>query len=151
MFECLGNYLYCSSCFRASFCVSKSRLTRQREIKRQQNQDPSTEMTKCEVEEQRHGLYVVMPSGVDSSFKKWWRALEPSAPIVVRTPHARHSNAGEISHSAKTTFRKHFLEFVDCNSQPNSRSTDSHGPTYCFGLQFSTVQMPKKGVSHYQE
>ena len=49
------------------------------------------------------------------------------------------------------TIHQQFLEFVDMNSQPNSRSADSSGPTVYFSPKFTTIQMPKKGTSHYQE
>ena len=151
MFDSLGNYLYCSSCIRAAFGISKQRLTRQRNIKRKENQEPTSELTKTEVEEQRLGQYVVMPARVDSSFKNWWEPLEPSATVTVRMPHSRHGNAGQVSHSAKTSVRERFLEFVDNNSQPNGRSADSHGPTSYFSPQFTAIQMPKKKVHHYEE
>ena len=108
-------------------------------------------MTKSEVEEERLGQYVLMPSALDLSFKAWWRSLEPSATVEVRYPHARHGNAGQISHAAKTTTHEEFIRFVDMNSQPNGRSADSSGPTHYFSPQFTSIQMPKAGVSHYEE
>ena len=151
VFDSLGNYLYCSACIRASFGVSKARLTRQRNIKRKECQQPTIEMTKSEVEEERLGQYVLMPSALDLSFKMWWRSLEPSATVEVRYPHARHGNGGKISHAAKTTTHEEFIRFVDMNSQPNGRSADSSGPTNYFSPQFTSIQMPKAGVSHYEE
>ena len=148
MFDSLGNYLYCSSCIRAAFGISKQRLTRQRNIKRKENQEPTSELTKTEVEEQRLGQYVVMPARVDSSFKDWWEPLEPSATVTVRMPHSRHGNAGQVSHSAKTSVREQFLEFVDNNSQRNG---NSHSPTSYFSPQFASIQMPKKGIPRYEE
>ena len=44
-----------------------------------------------------------------------------------------------------------FLQFVDINSQPNGRSADSTGPTVYFLPKFTTIQVPKAGVSHYEE
>ena len=151
VFDSLGNYLYCAACIRAAFGVSKSRLTRQRNIKRSESQQPTTEMTKMEVEDERLGKYVVMPSTVDLSFKSWWRALEPTATVEVRFPHARHGNAGQVSHSAKTTTQEEFIRFVDMNSQPNGRSADSSGPTHYFSSQFTSIQMPKPSVSNYED
>ena len=108
-------------------------------------------MTKSEVEEKLLGQYVSMPSTLELSFKSWWRSLEPSHVVVVSYPHARHGNAGKVSHSAKTTVHDDFIKFVDMNSQPNGRSADSSGPTHYFSPKFTSVQMPKTGVSHYEE
>ena len=92
-----------------------------------------------------------MSANLDCSFKSWWRSVEPTDEVEVRTPHGRHSNAGKVSHSAKTATHEKFLEFVDMNSQQNSRSADSSGPTFYFSPKFTSIQMPKKNVHHYQE
>ena len=104
-------------------------------------------MTKSEVEDQHLGERVVMPANLDCSFKSWWRSVEPTDEVEVRTPHGRHGNAGKV---AKTTTHEKFLDFVDMNSQPNGLSADSSGPTY-FSPKFTSIQMPKKSVHHYQE
>lgn len=44
-----------------------------------------------------------------------------------------------------------FLQFVDINNQPDSRSDDSTGPTAYFLPKFTTIQAPKAGVNHYEE
>jgi len=108
-------------------------------------------MTKAEVEDKRLGQYVLMPDGLGSSFKDWWRSVDPSHTVEVKNPVGRHGNAGKVSHSAKTEIKEKFLEFVDANSQPNGRSADSSGPTFYFSPKFTTIQMPKKEVNHYQE
>ena len=69
--------------------------------------------------------------------------LEPSVTVEVRYPHARNGNAGQVSHSAKTTTREEFIRFVDMNSQPNGRSADSSGPTHYFSPQFTSIQTSK--------
>ena len=46
---------------------------------------------------------------------------------------------------------EYFLQFVDCNSQPNGRSADSSGPTLYFISKFTTIQIPKKDVHNYSE
>ena len=71
--------------------------------------------------------------------------------VQVRYPHDRHGNAGKVSHAAKTSILQDFLTFVDTNSQPNGRSSDSSGPTYYFLPKFTTLQTPKVGSSHYEE
>ena len=151
VFDSLGNYLYCSSCVRNAFGVSGARLTRLRNVKRRECSHPTADMRKSEVEEQRLGEFVVMPAALDCSFKSWWRSLEPSHGVKVQTPHGRHGNAGKMSHSAKEAIRENFLELVDANTQPNGRSADSSGPTFYFSPKFTTIQMPKKEVSHFQE
>ena len=56
-----------------------------------------------------------------------------------------------MSNYAKDDTREQFLEFVDLNTQPNGRSADSAGPTMYFIPKFSTIQTPKRTVSHYDE
>ena len=146
-----GNYLYCSNCIKAAFGISNDRLARQRSIKRKQAQTPISTHTKLEVEEGRLGDYVIMPADIETSFKIWWRGLDPSTVVDVRYPHERHGNAGRTSNSAKTSVQQDFLEFVDLNSQPNGRSADSTGPTRYFLPKFTTIQTPKPNVCHYEE
>ena len=78
MFHGMGKYLFCCSCIRAVFGVSRQRLANQHKIKRKQSQEPLTKLSKEEVEEQQLGDYVVMPAGLEMAFKVWWRALAPS-------------------------------------------------------------------------
>ena len=69
VFDSFGNYLYCFACVCSALGVSKDRLTRQRNIKRQNSQQPIVEMKKCEVEEKRLGDYVIMPANVEASLR----------------------------------------------------------------------------------
>ena len=151
MFDSLGNYLYCSACIRVAFEISKDRLTRQRNIKRRQSQQPVVTMTKSEIEQQDLSEFVVMPLDLEIPFSKWWRSQEHSRIMEVRMPHERHGNAGKISNSAKASVHCEFIEFVDMNSQPNGRSADSTGPTSYFLPKFATVQAPKPGISNYEQ
>ena len=146
VFDSNGNYLYCCQCVCTALGVSKDRLIHQRTIKRQQSQQPVIEMLKTEVEDQHLGDYVVMPANEETAFKTWWRSIAGSTGVPVRYPYEQH---GKISNSAKVDTQKEFLEFVDLNSQPNGRSTDSSGPTFYFIPKFSTIQMPKNTVAHY--
>ena len=73
--------------------------------------------------------------------------FDPSVELEVRYPHNRHSNAGRSSNSAKTSIMQ---DFLDMNSQPNGRSADSTGPTHYCLPKFTTIQMPKSGVPHYE-
>ena len=82
------------------------------------------------MEVQRLGQYVLMPADIESSFKHWWRSLEPSTIVDVRYPHTKHGNALKHSNSAKKTTLEEFLLFVNINSQPSGRSADSSG-TFC--------------------
>ena len=68
VFDSMGNYLYCCSCVRATFGVSKQRIANQRKIKQQQFLAPLKQMTKMKVEEERLGSYVVMPAGLETPF-----------------------------------------------------------------------------------
>lgn len=105
------------------------------------SQYPVVGMTKEEVEEQRLGEFVIMPTGTVEAFAIWWRGLV--APQWYKNPHARHGNAGKVSHAAKTSVLQDFLSFIDNNSQPNRRSADSSGPTYYFLPKFTTLQTPR--------
>lgn len=151
------------------FGISKQRFANQRKIKRQQSQQPKVEMAKDEVEQKRLGDYVVMPQGIDTAFSKWWRTASVDTVVMVRYPHERHGNAGQPSHSAKSTIMQDFLLFVDVNSQLNGRFTHSSGPTFYFlpkfsqtdagngvcsnGLSHNWLKMhwPKVGISPHQE
>lgn len=143
-----------SSAVRASgnaFGVSKQRIAHQRKTKRQQCRQPIRSLSKTEVEEQRLGDNVVMPAGTEIAFMVWWRSLESSHMVDIQYPHDRHGNAGETSHSAKTSVMEQFLRFLDLNSQAKGRSADSTGPTFYFLPNFTTIQMPKAGIPHYEE
>ena len=70
MFDSLGNYLYCSECIRLALEISKSRLSRQRNIKRLQSHAPIVEMPKSEIEKKGLGAFVLMPPHLDESFNK---------------------------------------------------------------------------------
>lgn len=107
MFDMVGNFLYCSSCIQQALCVSNGRITHQRRIKQQQSKQPIIPMEKNAVEAQS----LVMPSGVDLSFKKWWGTLSSTALVDVRYPHERHGNAGKQSNSAKADIKGDFLEY----------------------------------------
>ena len=69
--------LYCFNCIKSSFGISRDRLSHQRSIKRRESKEPVVEMTKQDVEEQRLGEFVIMPSESELSFKMWWRTVEP--------------------------------------------------------------------------
>ena len=86
-FDSLGNYLYCTSYIQSALGISKDRLTKQRNIKRQQSQTPVVDMKKVEIEQKRLSDYVIMPETVEISFNKWWRSLESSFILKVRIPH----------------------------------------------------------------
>ena len=148
-------YSNCGAFVQTGICtalgISKSRLSRQRHIKRQLSQNPLVEMTKAQVEEKRLGDYIIMPDGVESSFNVWWWSLSASTIVTVRFPYTRHGNAGKVANSAKKTVLDDFLAFADINSQPNGRSEDSSGPTCYFLPKFTTIQAPKQGISHYEE
>ena len=108
-------------------------------------------MKKIDVEEQSLGDYVIMPDRCDLSFIIWWRSLDSDTIVKERYPHERHGLAGKTSNSAKVDVMDDFLSFVDAVSQPNGRSENSHGPTHYFLSKFTTIQMPKKNVTNYQE
>jgi len=107
-------------------------------------------MNKCDVA-QRLANYVIMPKGSDQSFARWWQSLPDTTSVEVCYPHQHHGNARRPSNSSKPTVREDFLNFVDCNVQPNSRSADSSGPTHYFVSAFITIQVPKKGVANFEE
>ena len=106
---------------------------------------------KSEVEKRALAEYVVMPTGINLSFMKWWKSLTCDDECNVRYPHSRHGNAGNPSNSAKTGAKVDFLEFIDINSQPNGRSADSTSATYFLLPKFRTIQTPKPGVARFEQ
>ena len=44
-----------------------------------------------------------------------------------------------------------FQRFIDLNSQPNGRSSDSHSSTHYILPNFTTIRMPSQGVTNYDE
>ena len=150
MFDPMGNYFFCAKCTCASFNILERRLTRQRNVKRQQSQLPVVTTKMFDVVEQRLGDYVVMPPSIEQPFLRWWRSLSDSVDVEVRFPHDHHGNAGKPSNSAKQTVREQFLSFVDANIQQNGRKADSSGPTHYFVPTFSSqkrmFQITKKGL-----
>ena len=92
-----------------------------------------------------------MPEEINEAFLKWWSSIDPLTKVKVRVPHARHGLAGKTSSSARTEVLDDFLTFVDSNSQPNSRTADSSGPTSYFLSSFTMLNRPKKDVSNYEE
>ena len=71
--------------------------------------------------------------------------------LTVHYPHERHGHAGKKSHAAKVDAKKDYLMFVDLNSQPNGRSADSTSATHFLLPKFHTIQIPKVGVSNFEE
>ena len=151
VFDPMGNYLFCSRCICKAFGISDRRLTCQRNVKRSMSTEPLIHMNKCDVVAQRLANYVIMPKGSDQSFARWWQSLPDTTSVEVCYPHQHHGNARRPSNSSKPTVREDFLNFVDCNVQPNSRSADSSGPTHYFVSAFITIQVPKKGVANFEE
>ena len=132
IFDPMGNYLFCSTCVHKAFNVSYQRLTRLRNIKKAQFKNPIIVMAKTEVEEQKLGNAVIMPSGCTQSFMLWWRSLDVDTQVSVYFPHERHGLAGRTSNNAKMSAKDDFLCFADINSQPNGRQDDSSSATHYF-------------------
>ena len=82
---------------------------------------------------------------------KWWDSIPAAHIVCVRYPYERHGLAGKTSNSAKAQLCDDFLCFVDRNSQPNGRKSDSHGATHYFLPKFTTMRMPSHGVLRYDE
>ena len=151
VFDAMGNYLFCQQCITAALQISKQRLVRQRCVKRNQYQKPVVEMSKENTTAEKLESFVLMPDELDIAFVKWWDSV-PAAHIVrVRYPYERHGLGGKTSNNAKVQLRDDFLRFVDRNSQPNGRKSDSHGATHFFLPKFTTMRMPSHGVLHYDE
>ena len=121
----MGNYLFCSKCVHHALGISY----RQRTIKQSDHNEPIRNMSKSEVEENRLSEYVLMPTECDLSFMEWWKTKIPDDEVQVRYPHSRHRNTGKSSNGAKRDAKSAFLEFIDCNSQPNGRSKESSSAT----------------------
>ena len=103
------------------------------------------------MEDERLKPFVVMPEEQDIAFSKWWDLIPFDHFVAVRYPHERHGNARKTSHNAKTQVREDFQRFIDLNSKPNCRSSDSHSSTHYFLPKFTTIRMPSQGVTNYDE
>ena len=75
VFDTMGNYLFCSSCIHHRLGVSYQRLSRQRNVKRKEHMEPLRCIKKSEFEKRALAEYVVMPTGINLSFMKWWKSL----------------------------------------------------------------------------
>ena len=84
--------------------------------------------------------FVVMPEGVDN-FKQWWPTVQNTDQVY---PHEQHCLSRKPSNSEKHSIREDFLNFVDENSQPNGRNTDSAGTQYYFSPKFTRIGEPTK-------
>ena len=143
----MENYLFCCSCARSAFHISKQRPVQQRNVKRQAS---TIDMKKSDVEQQT-SQYIVMPKDLKLSFTTWWKSLSDTSVVQVRYPYEHHGNALRESNSSKRTVRDEFLIFVDANNQPNSRSADSSGPVHYLVSGFTTIQTPQKNVANSDE
>ena len=71
--------------------------------------------------------------------------------VSVRYPHKQNGLAGKVSNSTKIDTMKDFLDFVNTNSQPNGRCSDSHCPTHYLLPNFTTIQTPKTNIGNYEQ
>ena len=149
--DAAGNLLYCAACIRSAFGISKQRIARQRAIKQNASKEPLRRLTKAEVEQQRLGEFVLMPSGCDIAFRKWWKDISEDNVVTVKYPYEQHGLARRVSNSAKTEAKDDFLKFVDNNSQPNGRDLNSYSPTHYFLPHFTTIEAPKQSVRNYHQ
>ena len=58
-------------------------------------------------------LFVLMPEGIDTAFKKWWSSLPSDDTVQVHFSYERHGLSGHTLNSAKDDAKKAFLHFVD--------------------------------------
>ena len=78
-------------------------------------------MSKQPVESEKLTGFVVMPDGIESNFKQWWKSVPDDYSANVHYPHEKHGLQGRTSNNAKVQAKQAFLNFVDANSQPNGR------------------------------
>ena len=95
--------------------------------------------------------FVIIPDRIETVFRLWWEFLPSEHTVDVRFPHEKHGLTGQMSNNAKTEVKVDFLSFVDNNSQPNGRRSDSKNPTHYFLPKFKTISEPKSSVSNYEE
>ena len=143
IYDAMGNYLFCHQCLRKALHISKQRLSRQRAVKRKLFQYLEVKMSKKDVENEKLRPFVVTPSEIETSFKRWWSTVPEDHEVDVRYPFEWHGLAGKRFNHAKTETKETFLAFVDNNSQPNGRHIASHNPTHYFFPKFTTITTPK--------
>ncbi len=146
-----GNLLFCRDCIILCLDIHTSRLQKQRQIKQRQKQQPTVEMTKKEVTEQRLENYVIRDSEEGDAFGAWWKTVESDDQVEVQYPHERHGLAGRVSNHAKQEVLDQFLEFVDANSQPNGRQGGSYSAQFFFHPKFTRIAPPRVGEKNYEE
>ena len=70
--------------------------------------------------------FVVMPSKIEISFKRWRSTVLEDHEVDVQYPFERHGKLLIMQ------IKQKFLEFIDNNSQPDGRHVKSHNPTHYF-------------------
>ena len=131
--------------------VSSQRLVKQRQVKRALNNIPIVKMKKADVDKEQLISFVVMPDGIVDPLKQWWKRVPEDFEVDVRYPHGKHGLVGKVSNNAKIELKKDFLSFVDENSQPNGRRTDSRNPTHYLLPKFTMITLPKESDTKYRE
>ena len=66
------------------------------------------------------------------TFTTWWKSVAKTEQVEVKFPYHRHGLSGRISNHAKLDVMADFLEFVDANSQPTGRCSDSYSDQLFF-------------------
>ena len=152
LFDAHGNYLYCYDCILHHLRIHSERLSRQRQIKVRQCQQPILSMTKKEAADQKLLPYVLYPTDDDfagTSYTTWWDSLSDSDEVEVKYPYEQHGLKGKPSNKSKPAVKEAFLQFVDANSHPNGRHAGSYSPLFYFIPKFTRIDPPKTGEKDF--
>ena len=137
IFDSHGNYTYCFSCIKKILNVSGKRLSRLREIKREQAKAPTIKMRTDQILPKQ--ICDIVPPVNEINVLAWWMNLEDSCMVEIRCPPKLH---GGTSNNNKENLLPLFLAFIDNNSQPNGRRVGSHGPLYYLNSKFDRTNEP---------
>lgn len=146
IFDSHGNYIFCFSCIKNILNVSGKRISRLREVKREQAKSPTIKMRKDRVLPEQ--IRDIVPPADEGNVLSWWMNLNDAGTVEIRMPPKLH---GGKSNNSKEKLLPLFLAFVDNNSQPNGRRVGSHGPLYFLDSKFDRINEPSASDAHKPE
>ena len=128
--------------------ISHQRLARQRNVKRSLLHKPLVHMSKEDVEKEKLTAFVLMPEGIEESFKTWWGKIEANHEVDVRYPHDKHGLQCKGLDQIMPKSRKGSL-FWNLLMRAHRR-LDSRNPIHYFLPKFTAISTPKLNDPNYE-
>ena len=104
--------------------------------------------SKADVCELKLEKFIILPDDT-VAFEEWREGLDDDEEVQVWYPHEQHGLLGKWSNQVKPDVMNDFLLFIDNNSTPNGRQSDSHCPTFYFLPTFRRIDPPKPSEKDY--